>query len=481
MSVNQLELHKKNKLMVWLLIGTLLLGIALSDAVIQKTLSVVGVPFCLLCIGLTWKRIAVPYIMYLVSVGLAVIAFFFIKAGTTYDSLYLLYFAMAIISIYHNYRPLVLSGVLSIAMTVYFTQTKEIFADVNTVDIAAYQVVTLAALIASSVLGSKALKKAEISAAESAEAKTRTEEVLGGDRHSVQVLGTSIHSLQKNAAQTGEITKQVVAAFQEIASGIDTQSNSVSDISNAIGHVNDSISTSTDASVAMNEKSNATAQYTIQGKSKMEELSIHMNEIDRVVASTSVVMSEVNEENEKIGNIVTTISDIATQTNLLSLNASIEAARAGEHGRGFSVVASEIRKLAQHSEAASTEIATILESIQRKIEQAGQLVQQGQSIVETGKGSAGSVAELFTGIQSNAMELQTQAGHVHELNAKLNTASETVVQEVETVAAFTEQSAASVEEVLASSLEQQRFVEDIVTSIVQLQELMNKLEQTLEQ
>lgn len=479
MSASLLELHKKNKLMVWLLIGTLILGIAISDAGIQKTLAVVGIPFCLLCVGLTWRRIAVPHIRYLVSVGLGVISFFFIREGTTFDSLYLLYFTLAIISIYHDYRPIVLSGVLSIGMTIYFGQTKEIFESVPTVDLIAYQVVTLAALIASSVLGAKATKKAEVSAEESAVARTRTENILGEVKSSVHVLGDSIHSLQQNADQTGEISSQVAVAFQEIAAGIETQATSVTDISNAILHVSNSISTTTQASVTMSEKSKATAELTILGKSRMVELSDNMNEIDQLVGSTSVVMSEVNEENVKIGSIVTTIQEIANQTNLLSLNASIEAARAGEHGKGFSVVASEIRKLAQHAQDASTDIASILASIQSKIGQAAGLVHQGQAIVGVGKDSTESVAQLFLGIESNAVEVQDQAEYIRELNESLNASSHTVVQEVATVASFTEQSAASVEEVLASSLAQQRYVEDIVSAIAQLQELMTKLDQTV--
>jgi Methyl-accepting chemotaxis protein len=479
MSASLLELHKKNRLMVWLLIGTLILGIAISDTGIQKTLAIVGIPFCLLCIGLTWKRIGVPHIRYLVSVGLGVISFFFIREGTTFDSLYLLYFTLAIISIYHDYRPIVLSGVLSIGMTIYFGQTKEIFASVPTVDLVAYQVVTLAALIAQSILGAKTTKKAEVSAVESAEARTRTEDVLGEVKRSVHVLGDSIHSLQQNADHTGEISSQVVVAFQEIASGIETQATSVSDISNAIQQVNESISTTMEASISMNEKSKETAELTLLGHSRMEELTHSMNEIDQLVGSTSAVMNEVNEQNEKISSIVTTIQEIANQTNLLSLNASIEAARAGDHGKGFSVVASEIRKLAQHAQDASTDIASILASIQSKIGQATGLVQQGQSIVGAGKDSAVSAAQLFSGIQTNAVEVQDQAGYIRELNEGLNAASHTVVQEIASVASFTEQSAASIEEVLASSIEQQRYVEDIVSAISQLQELMTKLDQTV--
>ncbi|MBQ4899761.1 hypothetical protein KB559_13000 [Paenibacillus sp. Marseille-P2973] len=476
MSEKLIELHRRNKLMVWLLWGTLFLGLVLSVPHIRQTLAISGLPVALLCVILIWRKIGVRYIMYLVSIGLSIITFFFINASAGYSSLLLIFFTLALISIYHNYRPLLLSGLLAIVMTNYFLQTKEFLSTESDINLNGYLIVTLTALIAQSLIGAKMRRKAEASAAESAVAQNRTEEVLGEVKNTVEVLGHSILSLQANATHTGEISNQVVTAFNEIAVGIETGSASISDISEAIHRVDENVSATSQASVKMSEQSKATSEFTVQGKVKMDELTEKIHEIDQIVQNTSLVMGEVNEENRKIESIVDLIKDIANQTNLLSLNASIEAARAGEHGQGFSVVATEIRKLAQHAQEASTDISVILGSIQSRIGQATDLVEHGRTVVDAGKESAMNAEQLFAGIESNSTGVLEQAVQVREMNERLRQISETVVQEVTTVAAFTEQSAASVEQVLASSHVQQQHVVEIVTSINQLRELMNKLE-----
>ncbi|WP_433944295.1 methyl-accepting chemotaxis protein [Paenibacillus sp. SN-8-1] len=480
MSDKLLALHQRNKLMVWLLCGALLLGIGVSASNhFRVTLAISGLPICILCVLLIWKRTAVRYVMYLVSIGLSLITFFFIEASEAFSGYFLVFLSFAIISIYHNYRPLLLNGLIAMGMTTYFVLTKETFKGESVFYMNAYIFVILGALIAQSLIGAKMKGQQEASAAESASAKERTEKVLVEVKDSVHVLGSSITNLQKNAADTGEISGQVVLAFNEIASGIATQSVSVSDISEAMEQVNQNVSAATEASVNLSDKSRVTAEFTTQGQGQMKDLASKINQIDHIVSDTSEVMEEVNQENQKIGSIVEMIGEIANQTNLLSLNASIEAARAGEHGQGFSVVATEIRKLAQHAHEASAEIANILATIQSRIAQASSLVGDGLHVVTEGKESVQRVEQLFDGIHANTAEVLRQAEQIRDMNTQLQQSSQTVLQEVTTVAAFTEESAASVEEVLASSHAQQQHVVDIVDYIKQLNEMMSKLEEVI--
>lgn len=186
MSEKLIKLHQRNKLMVWLLWGTLFLGLVLSVPHIRQTLAISGLPIALLSVILTWRKIGVRYIMYLVSIGLSIITFFFINASSGYSSLLLIFFTLALISIYHNYRPLLLSGLLAIVMTNYFLQTKEFLSTESDINLNGYLIVTLTALIAQSLIGAKMRRKAEASAAESAVAQNRTEEVLGEVKNTVE-------------------------------------------------------------------------------------------------------------------------------------------------------------------------------------------------------------------------------------------------------------------------------------------------------
>lgn len=201
-----------------------------------------------------------------------------------------------------------------------------------------------------------------------------------------------------------------------------------------------------------------------------------MSEVTDIVTSTAGLMTQMNEENQKIESIVSSIVGIAEQTNLLSLNASIEAAHAGEHGKGFAVVSNEIRKLAQSSHNASADIARILRSIQNNIAQVGDMVSNGLLVVESGKNSTDDIARLFEGIRNNTHQVLEQAEDLKDRSDHIRHASTLVLGEVNSVAAITEENTAAIEQVLASAEVQQQHVSETVISISNLNELAIKLD-----
>ncbi|CAN7177550.1 methyl-accepting chemotaxis protein [Paenibacillus sp. LjRoot153] len=475
-----LELNRRNSLMVKLLWACLALGVAAAytSASMMISLSSVGVPIAIVCTILTWKKIAIPYTKYVIAVGLSAISYFFMSHSASLFGLFILYLSLALISLYMDYKPLVLNGVLGLINLNYYITT--LTPHVDPIGVNVFYLLTIMTLIGQSQIGRRMLTNVARSAKESELAKIKTDEVLSGVRTTTEVLGTSSGNLQENATVTGRITEEVVAAFQEITIGIESQASSINDITSAIQNVNETVEQTTAASNTMSSRSQDTARMTNEGKTQMEDLSLKINDITVIVTETSDIMNEVNEENVKIGNIVSTIAEIANQTNLLSLNASIEAARAGEHGKGFSVVANEIRKLAQNAHIASTDISEILGSIQAKVVKAAQKVAVGITAVESGKKSTVSVNQLFEVINSNTAEVMEQAGHLQRMNQQLQISSQRVAEEMTSVAAITEESAASVQEVLASAEVQQHRVQNIVDSIRQLNGLTQDLKHLIE-
>jgi len=404
-----------------------------------------------------------------------------IKSTTNFPNSLVLYLSLAIISIYHNYRPLLLNGVIGVFILNYALFTKPAYAHIDRFSPNAYFIFCLVALVAQSRVGTQMLAKIRQGAIESENSKKKADELLEKVSHTVEILRKSTINLQGNATSTGTISEELVAAFKEISIGIETQTASFNDVLQAMQDVADTAQQTADASSNMSQMSRNTTEVTGEGQEKMKAMSKQMQEIDQFVDSTSIAIGKVNEESVKIDNIVSMIKEIANQTNLLSLNASIEAARAGEHGKGFSVVASEIRKLAMNSHNASEQVNLSIKLIQEKIRQVNELVQNGLKIVVSGKQSVSIVEQLFNQIKINSEEVLNQAESLSLINERLLQSAHKVTDEMSTVAAISEKSSASVQGVLANADIQQNRISSMIESIEELTDLMKTLDQNMNQ
>ncbi|KAA1187561.1 methyl-accepting chemotaxis protein [Paenibacillus sp. B2(2019)] len=479
MPLNQMsELHQRNKLIIYLFWGCLLFGSISLYRFPQTIMAIISaaVPLGLLCTVLIWKRVATPYIMYITAIGFNIITYFYIDAGANIISTLILYWGLGIVSLYHNYRPLFLNGVIACILLNYFLMTKPAFESVDALSVNVFLIMMILVLIYQSQIGAKMFKNMSKSSNEAERAREEMESILTGVTESVGVLSQSSNLMHNNVLTTDRISKEVVTAFQEIASGVESQAQSVSDISNAMQQLNESAMHANAASVSMSNRSRETDQITQEGQDEIIRLTGTMSEVTDIVTSTAGLMTQMNEENQKIESIVSSIVGIAEQTNLLSLNASIEAAHAGEHGKGFAVVSNEIRKLAQSSHNASADIARILRSIQNNIAQVGDMVSNGLLVVESGKNSTDDIARLFEGIRNNTHQVLEQAEDLKDRSDHIRHASTLVLGEVNSVAAITEENTAAIEQVLAGAEVQQQHVSETVISISNLNELAIKLD-----
>lgn len=478
-----LELHERNKLMAIILCVCVVLGAASAykyPATMMAALKY-ALPSALIIAFLVWRKIGIRYIMYVIAIGFNFISFSMIQSTTDFSNSLILYLSLAIISIYHNYRPLLLNGVIAIFILNYALFTKAGYADVDHFSPNVYFILCWIALIGQSRIGTQMTAKIEKGAVEAKNAKQKTDELLEKVCHSVEILRKSTINLQENATSTGTISKELVSAFKEISVGIGTQATSFSDVLQAMQDVTVTVQQTTDASTKMSQKSKDTAEVTRDGQDKMEIMSTQISDIYQFVDSTSITLGEVNEESVKIDNIVSMIRGIANQTQLLSLNASIEATKAGEHGKGFSVVASEIRKLALNSHNASQQINVSIHLIQEKIRQLNKLVQNGLQIVVSGRQSVNIVEQLFDQIKINSEEVLKQAESLSFMNKRLLQSAHQVAEEMGTVAAISDKSSASVYGVLVNADVQQNQVNSMVSSIEELTELMKTLAQLIKQ
>jgi methyl-accepting chemotaxis protein len=143
-------------------------------------------------------------------------------------------------------------------------------------------------------------------------------------------------------------------------------------------------------------------QQTRIGRASMKEASASLEQIAGSLSSTATVIDTLGQRSQEIGGIVSVITSIAEQTNLLALNAAIEAARAGEQGRGFAVVADEVRNLASRTRQATDEISSMIASIQQETSNAISTMEQGNSLMQEGLSRNAKVAAALAQIDEQS-------------------------------------------------------------------------------
>jgi methyl-accepting chemotaxis protein len=178
------------------------------------------------------------------------------------------------------------------------------------------------------------------------------------------------------------------------------------------------------------------------------------------VAAAVTGMKVITENSKQIGNILNVITEIANQTNLLSLNAAIEAAKAGEHGKGFAVVAEEVRKLAERSAQAVKEITTLIQTT-------GKSIADGTAMVNTAGGALKSISEAIRASAERMNAIGSQSQTQSQDSGK-------VVNAMNSLASIAEGNAASTEEMAATLRETTRTVNELSDLAESLNSLVSR-------
>ncbi len=309
--------------------------------------------------------------------------------------------------------------------------------------------------------------------------RSKLSTVLKRVNESAEQVAASSEELTASAEQSAQAVTQVAGAINDVANGAEKQLKAVNETSAVVEQISAGIQQVAASANQVAGNSAQAAEMARDGDQAVDKAIRQMSHIEQTVDNSAEVVAKLGDRSKEIGQIVDTISGIAGQTNLLALNAAIEAARAGEQGRGFAVVAEEVRKLAEQSQDAAKQIATLISEIQSDTEKAVVAMGEGTREVKVGtevvtaagrsfKEIATLVTQVSEQVKDSSAATQQMASGSQQIVAsvkEIDRQSKMAVGQAQTVSAATEEQSASMEEIASSSQSLAKLAQDLQTAV----------------
>jgi methyl-accepting chemotaxis protein len=261
--------------------------------------------------------------------------------------------------------------------------------------------------------------------------------------HLMQTLQATFGELRGNVAQLNRDAQTLATASQQAAAGSSDASDAAASMAASVEQMTVSVTHISDNAREAASLSGASGKEAETGGRIIQDTAGEIQNIAAAVNHSAAIITHLGEQSGRISGIVQVIGEVASQTNLLALNAAIEAARAGEQGRGFAVVADEVRKLAERTTTSTTEIAAMVEAIQKSAGDAVAAMTGAVGKVDAGVVLAKGAEDAIAGIRGSAERVLQVVGDMSTALSEQTAASNAIAQQVERVAQAADESSAA--------------------------------------